>query len=394
MVAEVTVHAGLPPSTAPASSAGGSPRRLAGKLRTGVNAGRSSNKSSSIPTRFETILHHDNHEADAFGRRTYRFNEPENLLPGPGAYDKSRSIVKQSATSVSIKGSSGFALPVGLKGHGPAKTPGPGTYTQDTFPTAATGAAASSPMKPSPVFVGPSPKPVLHIARPAAEPLGPGQYFTENNRSTLTAPCAAVMYHTTTKPRTSAFTKPIGVGPGQYETQGFRSVGVKDPMRASHFSMSGTSRFGPPKAHRDAVQRNLATNLPPLLASSYDVDRLGVPHVVREVQATRWSSRAQTTAAPTELRKPSSMFTETNLDRFGRPIIRYTAPPSDALGPGSYDLEEHPRRTLISSSWALSGTKREEPRDRYLPPGPAYYSPPPTATKVSHRVSDECSFVA
>lgn len=388
MVAEVIVEPGLPHS-APSGS-----ERRAGKLRTGVLAGHSGIASkSSIPTRFETILHKDNHEANAFGRRTYRFGEAENMLPGPGAYEKNRSIVKQSEVSVSKKGSSGFVAPVGLRGHGLSKTPGPGAYSKDCFPPSTAVGGPQSPTKPSPVFVGPSPKPVLHIARPAAAPLGPGQYFEENDRSTLTAPCAAVMHIGNTKPRTTVYPKHQAVGPGQYEVQGFLSVSVKDPMRPSHFSLSGTSRFGTPKTHQDANQRALATNLPPLLASSSDVDRLGVPQVVREVQETRWSGPQRNAASVQAPRKPSSMFTETNLDRFGNPITRYTAPPSDALGPGSYDLEEKPRRMLISSSWALSGTKRDEIKDRYQPPGPAYYSPPPTGSRVSHRVSDQSTFV-
>jgi hypothetical protein len=355
MISDVAVPSLVVPNSAP--SASGSQRR-AGKLRTGVVAGNSGlGSKSSIPTRFETILHKDNHEANAFGRRTYRFDEPENMLPGPGAYEKSRSIIKQSGVCVSKRGSSGFAAPVGLSGGGIRKTPGPGAYSPECFPSTST-ATHTSPTKPSPAFVGPSPKPVLHLARPAAEPLGPGQYFTDQDRSTLTAPCAAVMNHTTTKPRVSVFAQPTNVGPGQYEVQGYLGVGVKDPLQPSYFSLSGTSRFGLPKSHQDAMQRTLATNLPPLLASSCDVDRLGVPHVVREVQEKKWSdSGARAHSSSQSSNKSSSMFFETNLDRFGRPIVRFTAPESDALGPGRREATAH-------AHFELMGTVRNKTRCR------------------------------
>lgn len=370
----------------------GAAKASKGKLRTGVVAAHSGiGTKSSIPTRFETILNAGNRERNGFGRRTYRFDEPENELPGPGSYQQSRSILSQSKLSISKKGFSGFAPPVGLKPKSSRQAvPGPGAYGPDTVPMdpAATLKQNVGGDKTHAVFATPTPKPVLRLSRPATEPVGPGHYFTGPN-TTLTSPCTAM---------TSKFdfraaeerqkSRVSSIGPGAYLQEQDVGMNVKDPLRPSHFSLSGTNRFTSPASHEISKNRKLATALPPILAISADVDRLHVPEVVKEVREKNFRPTLRQPHTSTSVTKPSFMFSETNLDRFGRPIIRYTAPPSDSLGPGSYDFEQQPKRMLISSSWALSGSTRDEMKDHYLPPGPAYYSPPPPASRVSHRIGD------
>lgn len=406
-----------------------------GKLRTGVVASNGgAGAKSSIPTRFETILNTGVRERNAFGRRTYRFDEQENDLPGPGSYNIRSSnpakvvaagLAKQSELSYSKKGSAAFAKVVGITPSVVRKgtQPGPGAYFSDIVPSdpaALDKRALGVDAKPHAVFATPTPKPVIRPTRTANPVPGPGQYFSEGVPTTLQAPCSALCARSAANAHAAAAppggapvtSKAPHLGPGSYLKAEHYSMTTKEAFRPSHFSLSGTSRFGPPKNHQDAEKRYLATALPPLLASSVDVDRLGVPVVVKQVRDLHYCDSLRQNTAPAglsttaevnttspsrdERRKPSAMFSETNLDRFGRPIIRYTAPPSDELGPGSYELESRPKRMLISSSWALSGSKRDEPHDRYLPPGPAYYSPPRGGGpgRVSHRVPDPAAFVS
>lgn len=373
--------------------------RRDGKLRTGVvSAHAGEGAKASIPCRFETIFS-GQREHNAFGRRTYRFDDPEDDLPGPGAYSRDRSIVKQAAASFSKKGMSAFATPVGLMKQSTAsRAPGPGAYTKDVIPSnpALLDKGAHASERPTAVFVNPTPKPVLRSVRPTPAPPGPGQYYPQDLPTTLNGPCAAMSSRAATGSPVGSQRSavPDSIGPGSYIKPEHVGLIVKDAMRPSHFSLSGTRRFGPPKGHEEATRRVLSTSLPPILAASYDVDRLAVPSVVKEVREDQRRSVRSEGAGGSRTVKPSFMFCDTNLDRFGNPVIRYTAPPSDALGPGSYELEKQPKRMLISSSWALSGTKRDEIKDRYQPPGPAYYSAPLSPSRVSHRVADPSAFVA
>ena len=49
--------------------------------------------TSSIPTKYETVLSTTPVEQDAFGTRTQRFSHAENDLPGPGKYYKPRKAM-------------------------------------------------------------------------------------------------------------------------------------------------------------------------------------------------------------------------------------------------------------------------------------------------------------
>lgn len=377
-----------------------------GKLRTGLVAAQAGKGAKgSIPTRYETILNQNQREQDAFGRRTCRFDEPVHDLPGPGSYRKSRSILSQSAHSFSKQGSSAFAKPVGLPSSVGSLGPGPGAYTAsiDIRPVQSA-TTQKTTERPSAVFAGPSAKPVVHTAKKPGPPLGPGEYFSESS-STLAGPCAAMTSKAArcTSPapaaggavssgssraaKRGAAAAPPSIGPGSYETTKQLAVGVREPNKQSHFMLSGINRFGEPAAHQSHVGRILSNELPPILAASHDVDRLNVPPVVKEVRDASRVRRERALPQDGTI-KPSPMFCESNADRFGRPIVRYRAPPSEALGPGSYELEKPARRMLISSAWALSGSTRDGQKDRYQPPGPAYYNPSTSPGRVSHRVND------
>lgn len=57
---------------------------------------------ASIPSKYETVLHREPVERNAFGTRTNRFGESENELPGPGTYYKPPSLVKTTTDSGSV----------------------------------------------------------------------------------------------------------------------------------------------------------------------------------------------------------------------------------------------------------------------------------------------------
>jgi len=90
--------------------------------------------ATSIPSKFETVLHTGNKERNGFNTRVYRFNENENELPGPGNYDihgtKNVSTLAKQGGSVSKRGYSSMISkdfssgPTTIK----ANVPGAGAY--------------------------------------------------------------------------------------------------------------------------------------------------------------------------------------------------------------------------------------------------------------------------
>jgi hypothetical protein len=353
-----------------------------GKIRIGLVQHVEGSKAS-IPSRFETILNTGVRENDAFGRRTYRFNEAENEMPGPGTYKARVSALKtHSDCSFSKKGGSQFIHKVGFGDEAPVvPTPGPGAYNVADF-TAQLSAGSGPNKKTSAVFAAPTAKYIIRVARPAVENPGPGTYFRESN---LKVPCAALTSRNPRRMVTAPANAAAAIGPGDYQTeQTMSTIKVRDPLKMSCFARSAVGRFG----QSAAAGRLFPTVLPPILQAGAHESREDVPKVVAEIAHPGETSPGRTgMAAPSSKPKPSYMFSETNLDRFGRPVVQYTVKEVDRLGPGSYELEQKPKRMLISSSWALSGSTRDDIKDRYQPPGPAYYTPKPVASQVSHRAA-------
>jgi len=106
--------------------------RCPGNVRT-ITGFRS---SSSIPSKFETVLHAGNKERNAFNCRVYRFNEHESDLPGVGKYN-TQGVPLNTSTSVSKRGMGMMASKdftnksftwTGIK----AAVPGPGSYCPES----------------------------------------------------------------------------------------------------------------------------------------------------------------------------------------------------------------------------------------------------------------------
>ena len=138
-------------------AAGAAPR--GGKLRVGAHVPTVGGSKASIPSRFEVVLNADAREANGFGRRTFRFDEPINDLPGPGAYSKPRNITNKSqlTLSCSTKGSAAFAGGSRAPPVHSTYTPGPAAYSPEK-PKAASAAG------PSAAFHQPSEKRMLRVA--------------------------------------------------------------------------------------------------------------------------------------------------------------------------------------------------------------------------------------
>lgn len=95
--------------------------------------------ATSIPSKFETVLHTGNKERNGFNTRVYRFSDSENELPGPGNYDvhgpaqtQDISTLYKQGGSVSKRGYSSMIsrdFTVGFTAAGAkAAVPGAGSY--------------------------------------------------------------------------------------------------------------------------------------------------------------------------------------------------------------------------------------------------------------------------
>jgi len=360
-------------------AAGAAPKN--GKLRIGAHVPTVGGAKASIPARFETVLNHDAREANGFGRRTFRFDEPVNDLPGPGAYGRSRAITNktQLKLSTSTKGSAAFASTSKPGGRLPtgAYTPGPAAYDQRPSPVKTAGAG------PSPAFKPPTEKRLLRVTAVVKDVPGPGAYRPED-----AAPPKPGGRFTTLAPRevgpiTQPATEP---GPGEYLPDSALNPLASYAKSHSHPApRASTSPAAEMKAKAEA-----RPGLPPAMDSTTLAGPL--PPVVREAAKER-QERELTHKVAGALKpvdqKPvpkSAAFADTCLDRFGKPTVRYTAGDDGNLGPGCYETEQKPRRMLISSSWALSTVERGGTKPRYAVPGPAYYAPPAAPKKTSHHM--------
>jgi len=106
-------------------------------LRGNVRSISGYRSSSSIPSKFETVLHDGNKERNAFNCRIYRFNENENELPGVGKYSiqqgPSGCELEKHGASVSQRGmgamiSKDFTNKSFTWNDIKAAVPGPGSY--------------------------------------------------------------------------------------------------------------------------------------------------------------------------------------------------------------------------------------------------------------------------
>ena len=393
-------------------SAGRAP--ASGRLRVGQIVSACNGKSS-IPSRFETILFKGNREADAFGRRTHRFDPAEDEIPGPGSYRRPRTLV-HSSPSLSKKGTGAFASGSHIASDRPRAlfhTPGPGSYAgagAGAYASASEGGGGAGAGAggggtavsgaPSAAFARPVPRRAVGVptASASVNP-GPGDY------DVAPPPASSGAHGPHAKPssvfdsRTQRGLGPAAEaaaaavpGPGAYHpvgcTKGHADVGA---VRAAAAGPSAVFRGGggggggvrPPV---DPSLGELAKALPqPPHSGPKGFCGAGGPGTTGAAGYRRTSAAAAggsggspPALSPKGLQegagsgggeegrkegkraKPSSMFATTLLDRFGRPVVRYAPETAELPGPGHYEVGKAGQRLLISSSWAMSATDRFE----------------------------------
>ena len=322
---------------------------------------------ASIPSRFETVLNVGQREKNGFGTRTYRFDENENDNPGPGSYSRSRNLAIKFKANYSKKGSAAFASAnkVGIGEDATNQTPGPGSYEFRNVISQGQGHSS--------MFTLPIPKRLLNDTEKPIFP-GPGKYFIET--PVCHVPCAALCQ------KGERMIVSPGTNGVDYLEEHHLSCFNKtlDSKNSSSF-VSSLGRFG--ETPKQPLRPNV---LPPALTATPEIAHSRIPQVVSDVEKLRVTRPERISLAGERVAKKSYMFADTLLDRFGRPTVRFTAPQEEPVGPGSYNIEKRKKKMLISSSWALSTSSRDEPKDKYLPPGPAYYHPQQALIRESHRM--------
>ena len=341
-----------------------------GRLRVGQIVA-SGNGKSSIPSRFETILFKGNREANAFGRRTHRFNEQDDDLPGPGSYKKTRTLVKHTP-SLSKKGTGAFASSSKIAADQPRAlflTPGPGSYKEGEGGAAevTTTISAGHPAVPSASFAKAVPRRAVGVKASGTVVLpGPGEYeidtpqATQNASAVFGSKTQRIESHANSVPGPGEYLTDVPHAPGRHSLPSavFRTASKRETKRDPQLGELAKTLPQPPHKGPQGFAgtgREREGGSPKMASRDLGGVVGGGGGASYEEAEDRGGADAK--KAP----KPSSMFATTLLDRFGRPVVKYAPESADPPGPGQYDIEAQQRRLLISSSWAMSGTERFQP---------------------------------
>lgn len=386
----------------------------------------------SIPSKFDTILIPTRGEANAFGRRTERFDRRvSEQAPGPGTYHTPRSLVHEDA-SVSHKGSLSFASASGRFARGGVHantTPGPGSYEAERrrSPRSTTSRLFAKPAVARSLTKEQSPSNSLF--EPCGMPTpGPGAYNPDiahasrllRNWSKGQSPFMSKIERSTLD-RTQ-----LGLpAPGAYDVarahDWLHQRGKKHASTLSFVStVERTSGFERPSLvdARAHPGHGPPTALPDLSNLLDDLKR-GRHRRNKTTRALRrlnspWSASHRRVATPgpgdydsafayhaskldlITLNHSSSMFSNDQLDRWGRPRQPRTTSCSTP-GPGWYEPQElaspvspHYPEEGFSSSFASTTRRFErEPRRDFHVPGPAFYEPRHLSRKNFHHNSQD-----
>ncbi|KAJ8605430.1 hypothetical protein CTAYLR_003305 [Chrysophaeum taylorii] len=328
----------------------------------------------SIPSKFDTILTPTVGEANAFGARTSRFAAAAaargEVWPGPGAYHARRP----GSYGFSRKGTFS-ASSARFSGLPAMATPGPGAYHATP---------ARKRRGPSSSFAAPTPS----LPRRSSSSPGPGAYNPK-----LVAP----------SPRAASFKEKRDVS---RPVRAYPAPGEYDVQRADYY----VRKRGATPLLRSKVPRGSGFVPPPLVDKRAGPGKLpptagptDVSAFVREFSTGRLptpSAMATPTRAalpgpgayddhpplPAGELKISSMFSNLDLDRWGRPVNPRT-PTASTPGPGWYDFDTSSFSSATSSKLShhptvMASRTRRFRRDHqnkhrlaYHVPGPAFYKP-------------------
>ncbi|KAJ1450237.1 hypothetical protein M885DRAFT_532937 [Pelagophyceae sp. CCMP2097] len=328
----------------------------------------------SIPSKFETIqLQGGPVSDDAFGGRTQRFLKKrfEDDMPGPGTYTLPSSMARsfENTGTVSYKGSITFASSSERFRHQNRGTPGPGSYAVSKSGRRDFRAAPQTR--------------VFHDGRAA-----PLQQRSPRSRGGVRTP-----------------------GPGTYDPADAVAGPQKLDKRGDHAFTSVVDRFGrsgprggpAPGAYDVGSAADVLHNhgrLPgvwrsgevPVASAAEGLPRsLDGPSAVRRRRSappgpgTYDVSGAFELGNAAALRHSSSMFSNIQLDRWGR-LLHPRVPAAQSPGPGWYEkdtplgTQEFAASDAVLSSF-VSTSKRIDTEARQRKPGPAYYRPEPPSRK-------------
>lgn len=306
---------------------------------------------SSIPSKYETVLHREANERNAFGIRTQRFSDGENDLPGPGSYYKPPSLLKTQADSGSVSKlgySTGFvskAKRFGDRIRDPV--PGPGQYQENR---SIVERKPHNKRHSSSSFAIPSRSSNQFASGGGGSLPGPGEYNVTQSSSAISHNIARSAFSSKT---TRGFEPSKDVpAPGQYD----------DPIQLGRGGRSPQSIFKSTVARLDNPD---PSKLPPGPGA----------YKAEEAEATLrydYIARSHT----------SAVFQKGNNDRFGRHPTKKSG--ESDVGPGSYNvaLPLTDLGTIVHKPGAASAFKSSTARggefagqSRSDLPGPASYNP-------------------
>ena len=350
---------------------------------------RDRNKAS-IPSRFETVLHHGATENDGFGSAAMRFRHSTHDVPGPGKYG-GNSGASTFVWNTDLKGS------ISKKGFGglvsktnrfsnramleAATMPGPGgsskgppkslIFSRNDFARGETSANFATPKR--------------YRDEPTLDPdkmPGPGHYQIKGMQQTAVAGCASGF-----RSKTKRFPKgdDLGVtgkipGPGAHNVQrAMNYKAMQGEFKGAHSSFRSESQRG--------RQMILSKGIPG--PGSYHV---GLTN--KEINAQKQALNNLMNRAPvgglrvlgqdqrrlvSDSKRDGLHFGSLGSDRFGMPYARKTTQNPNP-GPGAYGnvTEDARPKGLATSSAFLSETKRGIDAVMGVggkPPGPAFYRP-------------------
>ncbi|RLN64668.1 hypothetical protein BBJ29_005645 [Phytophthora kernoviae] len=314
-------------------------------------------KVSSIPSKYETVLHRDANERNGFGNRTTRFGDCENELPGPGQYYKRSTFVRSTADSGSVSRlgySTGFvSKSKRFSEQVKLVVPGPGQYQPDRMEHKpqnrkhGMSSFANTPTRSN------------NQSQGAAIP-GPGDYNTTLESSAYAHNVARSVFSSKTQRGWGA---PAELpAPGQYDNP----IQIAQSLRNNQC---------PQSTFKSSVKR--------LGSNTTSTPGPGAYNAEDAESALRydWVSKAHGSAA----------FHTGNIDRFGRVPGKMVT--DGELGPGTYEVP-----TMVgklsekqgSASVFRSKTSRVEGTGGKIPkgtvPGPAFYHPT-SPEKQSHLLN-------
>lgn len=314
----------------------------------------------SIPSKFETLLPTSHGVNKGFGKSSYRFEGDQHVhdLPGPGSYYRPHLSANEDI-SFSRKGYGAIVSKTERFSRDPdddEAIPGPGYYNTSFYaPTTSDfSVGGTSAFK----------------CAPRAETAGPfGSKNTPSPGQYDLCKTHTPRYKKSTKSSSFAsetkrgwIIKNESPAPGAYK--------VTENTRWASASGAACAFRSRSQRGNELIPRNhLFTPAP----GQYD----GMSKPIRP---------------KTEGAKPSSMFANTSLDRFGRPYLRRTLD-EETPAPGYYDPQPF---GALSKSGAVSAFKtsvRKDREARRAVPGPAYYTPNKVADKRSFHLNSGTHWV-